>query len=140
MREYETVYILDPTLAEADVKHSLDRIGELIGRHGGTIFRSQNMGKKNLAYRIKKQSRGYYIALDYCGDNTAVAEIERGFKLDERVLRYLTVKLNDDVNIEERKKQLVKEAAALEKAMAEKAKASEQKPYNTSITEEVESA
>lgn len=116
MREYETVYILDPAMTDADVKHSMDRTSEIINRHSGHIFRSINMGKKSLAYRIKKQSKGFYVSFDYSGDNTLVSELERGFKLDERVLRYLTVKLSDDVDVEARKKQIMEEAEALAKA------------------------
>lgn len=127
MREYETVYVMDPALTDADVQHSLDKMGELIGRHSGHIFRSQNMGKKSLAYRIKKQSKGYYAFVDYCGDNTTVADIERGLKLDERVLRYLTVKLDDDVDVELRKKRLEEEAALLEKALTSSGPQIEQK-------------
>ncbi len=115
MREYETTYILDSAMTEADVQHSLDKVSEIIGRHGGCIFRSQNMGKKTLAYRIKKQSKGYYATLDYTADTRVVSEIERGFRLDEKVLRYLTVKLNEDVDIEFRKKQLTKKLKLLPK-------------------------
>lgn len=121
MREYETVYILDPVMTDADVQQSLNKVSDTISRHGGCIFRSQNMGKKNLAYKIKKSSKGYYVCLDYCGDNTTVSEIERNMKLDEKVLRYLTVKLNDEIDVEDRKKQLVEEAERLEKAIAEEA-------------------
>lgn len=139
MREYETVYILDPVATDTDVKHSIDKTSEIIGRHGGYIFRSQNMGKKTLAYRIRKQSKGYYVAFDYCGDNTTVSEIERSLKLDERVLRYLTVKLNEDVDVEDRKQQLVAEALALVKAAelkAAKDKEGEYKPREFDVREE----
>jgi small subunit ribosomal protein S6 len=123
MNEYETVYILDPVMTDTDVQQSINKMGEIINRHSGYIFRSQNMGKKNLAYKIKKSSKGYYAFLDYCGDNTTVSEIERNLKLDEKVLRYLTVRLNKDVDIETRKRELVEEAERLEKAMAEAAAA-----------------
>ncbi|OGQ48271.1 MAG: 30S ribosomal protein S6 [Deltaproteobacteria bacterium RIFCSPLOWO2_02_FULL_47_10] len=123
MREYETVYVLDPALTDADVSHSQDKVAELIGRHGGSIIRSQNLGKKTLAYRIKKQSKGYYVAIDYCGDNTTVSDIERMFKLDERVLRYLTTKLSEEIDIEARKQELVEEAERLAAAIAQKAAA-----------------
>ncbi len=121
MREYETTYILDPALSDADVQQSLTKVGEIIGRHGGGIIFSQNMGKKSLAYRLKKRTKGYYVYIDYCADNTCVVDIERTFKLDERILRYLTVKLDENTNVETRKKQLADEKEALEKAMAEQA-------------------
>ncbi len=121
MREYETTYILDPALTDADVQQSLTKLGELISRHGGGIIFSQNMGKKNLAYRLKKRTKGYYAYVNYCADNTCVPDIERTFKLDERILRYLTVKLDEDTDVETRKKQIVDEREALEKATAEQA-------------------
>jgi small subunit ribosomal protein S6 len=139
MREYETVYILDPALTDADVQHSLDKVGETIKRHSGVIFRSQNMGKKTLAYRVKKQSKGYYVAFDYTGDNKLVSEMERAFRLDERVLRYLTVKLDDEVNVDQRKQQLADEAEALAKAMAAQQAAAVQAPEAV-LTEEVNNA
>jgi len=120
MREYETVYILDPAMTEADVKTSLTKYSDIITRHSGHIFRSANLGKKSLAYRVKKQMKGYYVSFDYCGDNTVVSDIERGLKLDEKVLRYLTVKLDEEVDVEARKQQLIDEAIALEKAMQER--------------------
>ncbi|MBI2092663.1 MAG: 30S ribosomal protein S6 [Deltaproteobacteria bacterium] len=136
MNEYETVYILDPNGTEADVDNSIKKFGELIGRHGGCIFRTMNLGKKSLAYRIKKQSKGYYVSLDYCGDNTLVNEVERGFRLDEHVLRYLTIRLNESVDIETRKRELVEEAERIEKALAEK-NAAEQNNAGGEMKEEV---
>jgi len=127
MREYETVYILDPAMTEAEVKGSLTKYSDIIAHHNGSIFRSANLGKKNLAFRIKKQTKGYYIAFDYCGDNTVVSDMERNLKLDEKILRYLTVKMDEDVDVEARKQQLIDEAKALELAMAENA-AKEKRP------------
>jgi len=121
MREYETVYILDPAMTEADVKASLTKYSDMITRHSGSIFRSASLGKKSLAYRIKKQTKGYYVSIDYCGDNTVVSDVERNLKLDEKVMRYLTVKLDEEVDVEARKQQLIDEAKALELAMAESA-------------------
>lgn len=116
MREYEVVYILDPALTDAEVQHSIDRTTEIITRHSGAILRLQNMGKKTLAYKINKQSKGHYIAIDFCADSTTIGEIERVLKLDERVLRYLSIKLGDDVEVETRKKEIIEEAELLAKA------------------------
>lgn len=140
MREYETTYILDPNMTDADVGHAIEKVKEIIARHNGEVFRLQNMGKKTLAYRIKKQSKGYYVSLDFCGDSSVVADLERGFKLDERVLRYLTVTLADSVVPEARKKQLIEEAEELEKAMAAaaEAKAANEKPVYTAAVIEPE--
>lgn len=137
MREYETTYVLNPAASDAMVKASLDKIGAVIGRHKGSIIRSQNLGKKTLAYRIKKQTKGVYLYLDYCADNEAVSEIEHLLRLDEQVIRYLTVKLNDDVDVEGRKAELEKEAAELAQAMAKVEQQVAKKEAAEGLAEEV---
>ena len=102
MREYETIYILQPQLSEAQLKTINGRIKDLIERHDGRLFYARNMGTKNLAYRIKKQSKGVYYALDYVAAGDCVADLERTLLLDENVLRFLTVVKNKKVDVEAR--------------------------------------
>lgn len=135
MKEYETTYILQPTLTDADVKNSIERTIALITRHSGHIFRSHSLGKRTLAYRIQKQSKGFYVFIDYCGDNTTVIELERMLNFDEQILRFLTVKIADEVDIEARKKQLIDDAAALTAAAA--GPAEEVKKHKTEEEEEI---
>ena len=91
IREYETVFITQPNLSESQQKQMLERIGSLIERHEGRLFYARNMGKRTLAYPIKKQIKGLYTCLDYASTGGAVGELERNLRLDENVLRFLTV-------------------------------------------------
>jgi small subunit ribosomal protein S6 len=83
-------------------------------------------GTKKLAYEIKKKDRGYYVCLDYCGSGPLVNEIERFFRIDDRVLKYMTVVLDKDVDIENVKEEIAKaEEAKAAQAKAEEAKAAQ---------------
>jgi small subunit ribosomal protein S6 len=65
-------------------------------------------GGKKLAYEIKKKARGYYVRLDYCGSGILVNEIERFFRIDDRILKYMTVLLDKDADIEAVKEEIAK--------------------------------
>lgn len=120
MREYESTFIARAELSDDAVRQMSDRIKAAIERHKGTILEFQIMGRQNLAYAIEKQTKGNYVYFDYAADTTAVSEVERTLRLDESVLKFLTVKLNDDVNVEARREEIrvrkEKIAAAIEAA------------------------
>lgn len=103
MREYETVYIMKPTLTEAEQTKIKERNESVVLKFNGTIFFNKTMGKKNLSYPIKKQNKGIYYCLDYASEGGAVGELERQMRLDENVLRFLTVVRQDEVDIDARK-------------------------------------
>ena len=63
-------------------------------------------GKRKLAYAIKKKPRGYYVLLDFCGNASIVDEMERFFRIDDRVMKYMTVLLDRDVDMEQIKEDL----------------------------------
>ncbi len=79
------------------------------------------MGGKRLAYEIRKKSHGYYVRLDYCGSGVLVDEIERFFRIDDRILKYMTVLLNKDIDIDVIKEEI----ANAEKMKAEQAQSSD---------------
>ena len=101
MRRYETIYILRPTLGEDQVNTLIDNTTKIIQSDNGLIIESDKWGIKKLAYPIKKESLGYYVLCDFAGTPEAVAEIERKFRIDDSVLRYLTVKISDTITTEE---------------------------------------
>ncbi len=102
MREYETVYIASPQLTEAQVDQLNTKLKGIIERHDGRLFYARNLGKKNLAYRIKKQTKGTYFCLDYASAGTCIVELERSLMLDESVLRFLTVVKAEKVDVDAR--------------------------------------
>jgi small subunit ribosomal protein S6 len=133
MKQYETIFITDPDLSEEDRDQLFERTKGLISSQGGFLVKFDEWGARKLAYDIKKKNRGYYVRLDYCGDGPLVGEMERNFRIDDRVLKFMTILLERDVNLEE-----IKEALAVEEEeAAAKYKASYQEE-NMSDSPEVE--
>jgi small subunit ribosomal protein S6 len=112
MRRYETIFIVRPNVGEDEIEAITSRTTSTVENDGGTIFRINNWGLKKLAYLIKKENQGYYVYLDFAGSPVSIAEIERLFKIDDRVLKYLTVKLADSCDPEAVKEQLAQEESA----------------------------
>jgi small subunit ribosomal protein S6 len=101
MRRYEQIYILRPTLSEEEIDALLNAVNEIITNDRGTIIFHDKWGMKKLAYPIEKQIQGYYVYTDFAGIPQSVKEIERRFRIDDSVLKYLTVKLQDSITDEE---------------------------------------
>jgi small subunit ribosomal protein S6 len=121
MRRYETIAIVDPDISEDDRTSLLTRIKEIIPQQEGVIVKEDLWGARKLAYPIKKKPRGYYARYDYCGMGNAVEELERFFRIDDRVLKYLTVLLDPDADPEKIQAEIAEAEAA--SAPAEKTEA-----------------
>jgi small subunit ribosomal protein S6 len=100
MRRYETIVIVDADVSENDRVSLFNRIQELIPQQQGVLIKEDLWGVKKLAYEIKKKPRGFYARYDYCGMGPLVDELERFFRIDDRVLKYLTVLLDSDADVE----------------------------------------
>ena len=100
MRHYETLFIVTPDSSEEDLKAVATKIKGVVSGMNGIVASYDEQGKKKLAYSVKKQNKGYYVLMDYVGSADIVSEIERNMRLDDRVLKYLTVKLADQVDPE----------------------------------------
>jgi len=127
MRRYETIFIVDNDLSEEGRSPILEKLEDLIRQYNGLQVKVDEWGTKRLAYEIKKKARGYYVCLDYCGLGPLVNEIERFFRIDDRVLKYMTVVLDKDVDIENVKEEIAK---------AEEAKAAQIVTSDVEPTEE----
>jgi small subunit ribosomal protein S6 len=124
MRRYETFVIIDPDLSQEQREPLVGRVEELITQMDGFRVKTDDWGEKKLAYDIKKKGRGYYVRFDYCGLAPLVNEIERFFRIDDGALKYMTVLLNGDVDLEKIKEEkAARESAAAESAAAESAAA-----------------
>jgi len=95
MRRYETIYIIRPGAGEDDITAIIERTNGVIEKFGGKIDQLDRWGIKKLAYTINKETQGYYVFTEYAGAPEAVSEIERLFRIDDKVLKYLTVKTQD---------------------------------------------
>jgi len=103
LNEYETIYIARPDLTEDVMSKITTRFEAVITDNAGTILVNEDWGKRKLAYIISKHQRGHYIYLNYVAPATLVAEVERTLGLEDQLLRFLTVKLEDNVEIEARR-------------------------------------
>ena len=100
MRRYETVFILNPELSEEQRQPIFDKLKGILSEDREMLVKFDEWGHKRLAYEIKKQTRGYYVLMDFCGDGALVKEIERNMRLDDRVLKYMTVLKDKTVDVE----------------------------------------
>ena len=118
MKRYETIYIVNPNLDTDSLSEVVNKFSGLIKKLKGSLFKIQEWGKRKLAYEVKKFDKGYYIMLDFCGLPDMVKELERNLKLDDRILKYMTVKIDEDVNpdelIKEEEKNKEKEAEEIQ--------------------------
>lgn len=95
MRKYEIMYILRADLDEAARAAEIEKLGKIITENGGKIEEtSEAMGMRELAYPIKKETKGYYVVLKTTMDNKAIDEFNRLVKIDNSVLRHLIVNLD----------------------------------------------
>lgn len=125
MRHYETT-ILRPGLGETGFTEVMERTCAIVTADGGSIIDLDRWGLRKLAYPIKKESQGYYFCLNCAATQAAVLEMERIFRIDDRVLRYLTIKLHEEIDeagIAEEKEKIA--AAVAAKAAAAEAEARE---------------
>lgn len=99
MRRYETIFIVPADLPEDETNALIDRYRSLFTKNKGTVVKVEKWGKRKLAYEIKKQIRGFYVLMDLVSEHAAVTELERNFKIDDKILKFMTVKKADQVDI-----------------------------------------
>ena len=116
MRRYETIAIIAPDIGDEQREPVFDRIRELIPQQKGMLVKIDNWGTKKLAYEVKKKVRGFYTRIDFCGSGPLVDEIERFFRIDDRVLKFMTVQLDEQVDPEQIQEEIAKAAALQEPA------------------------
>jgi len=101
-REYETVYILRPNTPNEGVAEVNNRIKGVIEGMGGKVIKIDNWGKRRLAYEVAKERKGIYLYWLYLAQPGVVEETERNLRMLDSVIRYLTVKVDEDVDVEAR--------------------------------------
>lgn len=116
MRRYETILIAHVDLSEDELSNLIARHGTIITDQKGILVKVERWGKRRLAYIIKKQQRGFYILMDYAGETVVVNELERNLKINDKILKFMTVLKDDAVD-----------PVALEKEIAETAQGTAKK-------------
>ena len=94
MNQYETVFILTPVLSEQQMKEAVKDYEKFIKADGGKIVSTEDWGLRKLAYPIQKKSNGFYNLVEFQANPSLIADLELKFKRDERVIRFLTVKMD----------------------------------------------
>jgi small subunit ribosomal protein S6 len=94
MNHYETVFILNPVLSEEQIKETVKKYEGLLVSRGAKMISKEDWGLKKLAYPIQHKKSGFYHLFEYTVDGDAINETELEFRRDERIMRYLTVKLD----------------------------------------------
>ena len=118
MREFDTTFIVQPEISEEGREALILKLRGVLERSGAVPLEVDDMGKKKLAFEIKKFQKGHYLSLFYLDKGQSVAELERAMRIDESVLRWLTVRREDSVtDIDARKAR----AVDLERRRKEKA-------------------
>lgn len=98
LREYETIVLLRPELAEDLVDKIVERMRGIVHRDGGKVIKVENWGKKKTSYEVRKGFRAVFIRFHYLGGTRAVAEFERNLRMTDDVMKYQSLKLADDVD------------------------------------------
>src|SRR5215468_8318765 len=101
-REYETIYILRPNTPNEGVAEVNTRIKNVIESMGGKVIKVDNWGKRRLAYEVVKERKGIYLYWQYLAQPGVVEECERNLRMLDNVIRYLTVKVDEDVDVNAR--------------------------------------
>ena len=114
MNQYETVFILTPVLSDVQMKEAVEKFKGILTAEGAEIINEENWGMKKLAYQIEKKSTGFYQLLEFKADANVIEKLELNFRRDERVIRYITVKLDKYAAEYAAKRKSVKQAKAQE--------------------------
>ena len=120
MNKYETVFILTPVLSDAQMKEAVDKFKKVLTDNQATIVNEEEWGLRKLAFPIQKKTTGFYNLLEFDAEPTVVAKLETAFRRDEKVIRFLTFRLDKFAAEYAEKRRNVRKAAA-EKAAEEPA-------------------
>ena len=95
-RTYEFMYIVAPETADEDVLKLNDATVQLIEKEGGSVVNTDNMGRRKLAYPISKKTEGHYVLMEISGSGQEIAELERRMRVNDAVIRFITVRVDED--------------------------------------------
>jgi small subunit ribosomal protein S6 len=92
--QYETVFIATPVLSDVQIKEAVTKFRSIITEDGGEILNEEDWGLRKLAYPIQKKSTGFYHLIEFKADPSLIAKLETQYRRDERIIRFLTFKLD----------------------------------------------
>ena len=140
---YETLFVVKPTLTEEEIAAQIAKVKDVLAKEGAELVGTNDMGMRKLAYQVEKHARGYYTVLFYKAEGTTIEELERNLKINEDVMKFLTVKYTKNKELAQFDKLVAaankKAATAAEaKAPAPEAKAPEAETVEVEAAPEAE--
>ena len=102
MAFYESIFITRQELTDSDIKNTIASFKKIIENNNAKLVDTESWGLRNLAYKIEKNKKGHYIVLKIDGNGEAINELERNMRIDENIIRYLSIKtksINDEPSI-----------------------------------------
>ena len=111
MRKYETFFIADPDLPDESNSALDNKVQSIVTSNGGEVLTYAPWGKRKLAYAIRKRTRGHYVLMEYAGGPQLVAELERNLRIDERILKFITIILEERFDPEKERERIAQAAA-----------------------------
>jgi small subunit ribosomal protein S6 len=95
-RTYEVMYIVDPDTPVDTISKLNEAVGKLVEKEGGTVVRMDDIGIRRLAYPIQKKEDGHYVLFEIEGSGQEIAELERRMRVNDMIIRYITVRVDED--------------------------------------------
>lgn len=112
MRRYESVWVVNGDLPDEEVKATIDKFTRILTSQEGILVGLEEWGRRKLAYRVQGTNRGYYVVVYYAGTPATVKELERNYRIDDRIIRSHTTKKSDKVNLEALQAEIASRAEA----------------------------
>jgi small subunit ribosomal protein S6 len=106
LRRYEVMFIAHTDLSDDNLNELIERYETIITQAKGIVVKIDKWGARKLAYEIKKQRKGFYVLMDFAGQSDIVLELERMLKIEDKILKYLTIIKNDNVNLADLEKEI----------------------------------
>ncbi len=92
MPQYESIMVLRPSLTEEEMGKILDKMKGVLAKSGATLLKSENWGKKKLAYEVKRERKGTYVYFHFESEGRVVGELERSYRIEDSIIKFMTVK------------------------------------------------
>jgi len=139
MNCYETLFVVKPTLTEEETTAQIEKIKAVLEKEGAELLATNDMGMRKLAYPVQKNSRGYYTVLFFKADGTTISELERNLKINEEVIKFLTIRYTKTKEMTQFNK-LVAAATKTAEVVEETPAPVEETPTSTEATPETTEA
>lgn len=147
LNHYETLFVVKPTLTEEEIKSQIEKVKAILEKEGAELVATDDMGMRKLAYPVQKNNRGYYTVVYFKAGGDVIAELERNLRINEDIIKFLTVKYSKGKEVSEFNKLVAAANKKIQPQEAEKteepapeAPAEAEAPVETEAAPETETA